>query len=82
MQVASPEARQALGSDGLGAVSAMARCSRCHHWRECRPFPEARGWLCVRRCYPAALRMQGARRLLRAVQGSDSVTSATATQVG
>ena len=39
----------------------MARCARCGHWRECRPLPEARGWLCVRRCYPGALRRQGVR---------------------
>jgi len=60
MQAIPPGGRQAPRSDGLGAISAMARCARCHHWRECRPLPETRGWLCVKRCYPSALRRQGA----------------------
>jgi hypothetical protein len=68
MQAAFPRARRALRSSSLDPVSAMARCARCGHWRECRPLPEARGWLCVKRCYASALRMRGARRLLRAVE--------------
>jgi len=82
MQITSAATREAPRLDRLDAVSAMARCARCHHWRECRPLPEARGWLCVRRCYPAVLRMQGVRRLAKAVQGSDSGIRAPATRVG
>ena len=58
MQATSLGGRQALRLDSLGAIFAMARCARCHHWRECRPLPEARRWL--KRCDPSALRRQSA----------------------
>ena len=60
MQATSFGGRQALRLDNLAAIFAMTRCARCDHWRECRPLPEVRGWLCVKRCYPSALRRQSA----------------------
>ena len=82
MQATSLGVRQTPKLENLYPVSAMARCVRCRKWRECRPLPEARGWLCVKRCYPSALKTEGARRLLEAVQGSDSENGATAMRVG
>ena len=82
MQSTSFEARQAPTREDFGCVSAMTRCAHCHKWRECRPLPEVRGWLCVKRCYPSALKTQRARRLLEAVRGSNGENGATAMRVG
>ena len=53
----------------LTASEAIACCDRCHTWRSCRWL--AGRWLCVTRrrsCFAAALRENGARRLLGAIK--------------
>ena len=57
----------------LAVSEAVACCARCSTWRSCR-WLAGHGWLCVARrrsCFTAALRENGARRLLGAIKEGD-----------
>ena len=56
-------------------TAAVAKCARCQTWRTCR-WLAGKGWLCVtkrRSCFAAALRENGARRLLGAIKEGQDV---------